>query len=304
MSANTNTLPSRRVSTRSHARRIAGNLHRARSPSTLSHLVPDHLTELCKRLRPETLLVAIPLALGSTLAWSANYEVVASGHRFTPNTLTITIGDSVTFRNAGGTHNVHANDDSFLCAESCRGEGGSGAPSGANWESTVVFNQVGTVGYRCDPHAAAGMVGSITVQEAGSEPPPSDSVPIDSGFSGSWYNADQSGHGFNIEVLPNDGILAYWYVFDDIGTPQWIIATGTIDGDTAILDASHALGGFFPPNFNPDAITFEPWGQMTFTFSDCVTGHVTWTTNVTGFSDGELDITRLTYPAGIVCPAP
>ncbi len=250
-------------------------------------------------------LVALPLVLASTLAWSANHEVIVggAGFKFSPASLKITVGDSVTFRNAGGNHNVHADDDSFRCADGCRDNGGLGDPSTSDWESTVVFNEVGTVGYRCDPHAPV-MRGSITVQEADDEPPPSDNMPIDSGFTGSWYNADQSGHGFNVEVLPNDGILAYWYVFDDAGTPQWIIATGTIDGDTATLDAARALGGFFPPNFDPDAVLREPWGQLTFTFSDCLNGHVAWTTHVPGFSDGELDITRLTYPAGIVCPAP
>ncbi len=33
------------------------------------------------------------------------------------------------------------------------------------------------------------------------------------------------------------------------------------------------------------------------TFTDCNTAHVDWTTNVAGFTNGGLDLTRLTQPS-------
>ncbi len=47
---------------------------------------------------------------------------------FSPNNLTITAGDTVTFHNLGGAmHNVHADDDSFRCAAGCDDASGNGA---------------------------------------------------------------------------------------------------------------------------------------------------------------------------------
>ena len=42
---------------------------------------------------------------------------------FDPPDVTINVGDTVTFTNLGGvaiSHNVHADDDSFRCANGCR----------------------------------------------------------------------------------------------------------------------------------------------------------------------------------------
>jgi plastocyanin len=78
--------------------------------------------------------------------------------------VTINVGDTVTFRNNGGNHNVAADDGSFRCANGCDGQGGNGNPSTATWSFTRTFNEAGVVGYNCETHQAVGMVGTITVQ--------------------------------------------------------------------------------------------------------------------------------------------
>lgn len=86
---------------------------------------------------------------------------------FSPQFLTINAGDSVTFVNLGGNHNVVADDGSFRCAHGCDndGHGGNGHSSSDLWIATVQFSQPGTVGYFCEPHGApgTGMYGSIEV---------------------------------------------------------------------------------------------------------------------------------------------
>jgi hypothetical protein len=164
--------------------------------------------------------------------------------------------------------------------------------------AVVTFPNEGTYDYRCEEHQE---YGTIIVGDPAS-PPPQDDMPIDAGFTGGWYNPAQSGHGFNIEVLPNGGLLAYWYVFDSAGTPAWIVAQGEIDGDVAVLEAYRVSGGAFPPDFDPDAITRDPWGEISFTFTDCNNGHVAWDSIDPGFADGEMDVVRLTLPAGLACP--
>ena len=88
---------------------------------------------------------------------------------FAPKTLTIQAGDSVTFVNKGGLHNVVADDGSFRCAHGCDGQpGGNGGASGSNWVVSLTFNSAGTIGYFCEVHGAPGegMFGTIIVQPA------------------------------------------------------------------------------------------------------------------------------------------
>jgi plastocyanin len=101
-----------------------------------------------------------------------NFVIVGgnAGLVFSPDTLDIVAGDTVTFLNFGGVHNVVANDGSFRCAEGCDndGHGGSGAPTGQLWSVTISFSHPGVVGYFCETHGSPndGMFGTITVAAA------------------------------------------------------------------------------------------------------------------------------------------
>ena len=107
---------------------------------------------------------------------AANWSVDVGGAQlaFAPATLTITAGDTVTFVNKGGFHNVAADDGSFRCAQGCDSSGGDGNPSDVLWSATVTFPTPGTIGYHCEIHGAPGlgMFGMITVDPASPPPPP------------------------------------------------------------------------------------------------------------------------------------
>jgi plastocyanin len=106
--------------------------------------------------------------LSLALAWCASapaaiYVVTANEDMtFTPASITIHQGDAIRFENAGGVHNVHADDDSFICSLNCNT---SNAPSDLPWSVVVRFNRLGTTGYFCDEHGntTSGMRGSVTV---------------------------------------------------------------------------------------------------------------------------------------------
>jgi plastocyanin len=108
------------------------------------------------------------LALASANARAAQWFVQTDNVTFSPQFLTISAGDSVTFLNRGGYHNVVADDGSFRCAHGCDGDGkgGSGNASSSLWIVTRVFSEPGTVGYFCEPHGSpgSGMFGTIEVQ--------------------------------------------------------------------------------------------------------------------------------------------
>ena len=133
---------------------------------------------------------------------------------------------------------------------------------------------------------------------------------ISAGFSGNWSDPSpsQGGHGLQIEVLPNNGILAIWFVFNPAGTAQnWIYAQGRYDpaSNAVTLAAFLEQGGAFPPRFDANNVTATPWGSLTFTFSDCNNGSVTWTSNATsaaaGYHNVNFPIRRLTSLAGVTC---
>lgn len=116
----------------------------------------------------------------SAQASNWNVQVGGSGLAFTPQTLTIEPGDTVTWINFGGRHNVTADDGSFRCANGCDGLGGNGAPSSLIWRATLRFDTAGRHGYFCEPHGQpeAGMYGTVIVNAV--EPPVP--VPLDSGW--------------------------------------------------------------------------------------------------------------------------
>jgi len=121
------------------------------------------------------------LALASANARAAQWFVQTDNVTFSPQLLTISAGDSVTFLNRGGYHNVVADDGSFRCAHGCDGDGkgGSGNASSSLWIVTRIFSEPGTVGYFCEPHGSpgSGMFGTIEVQAPA---PPATPAPVGS----------------------------------------------------------------------------------------------------------------------------
>lgn len=116
------------------------------------------------------------LALFASSAFAVDHTVTASNFQFDPPTLTINVGDTVTFVNGGGFHNVLSDTDSvisFRCANGCDGDGGNGDPASNSWSATVLFSTAGTAPYHCEIHGVdggGGMAGTITIVNGGTGP--------------------------------------------------------------------------------------------------------------------------------------
>lgn len=113
--------------------------------------------------------IVATLGLFSASAFAANHNVTVGGATltFSPSTLTIAAGDTVTFTNAGGFHNAESDPGavtSFHCSDAC-GTSPVGDASSNLWSSVVTFPTAGTVGYHCHIHGGPGqgMFGTITV---------------------------------------------------------------------------------------------------------------------------------------------
>lgn len=127
-------------------------------------------------------------------------------------------------------------------------------------------------------------------------------VDIGPGFTGAWYDPQQSGHGLFLEVLPNNQLLAFWFTFDPDGTQQsWFGGVGPYSGNTATVPVILTTGGRWIPNFDESKRVDHPWGTLTFTFNDCNSGRVDFTSTYPGYGSNHMNLTRLTLPSGLTC---
>jgi len=126
---------------------------------------------------------------------------------------------------------------------------------------------------------------------------------IGPGFTGSWFDPQQSGQGLTIEVLGGNRFYATWFAFDAFGKQAWFTGVGTYAGNTAtITQTVQPEGARWIPNFSSADVVAVPWGTLTFTFSDCSHGRVDFASTVAGFGSNHMNLTRLTMPDGLSCP--
>ncbi|MGB0387710.1 MAG: cupredoxin domain-containing protein [Ardenticatenaceae bacterium] len=111
------------------------------------------------------MMVVAMLMVGVTTATPLGDMTVAvggTGDVFTPANITIQVGDTVTWNNEGGWHNVVSdalkeNGDPLFT---------SGNASTENWTESFKFTEPGSYRYVCTPHESSGMVGIVTVEAA------------------------------------------------------------------------------------------------------------------------------------------
>lgn len=105
-----------------------------------------------------TIIIAIGL-LGSEQGVAQTLHTIeTSGTTWVPNTLSISLGDTVRWSNASGFHNVNGTEATFPDNPEFFGNS-----VGQDWVFTHVFETVGNYDFQCDPHAGLGMTGTITV---------------------------------------------------------------------------------------------------------------------------------------------
>lgn len=107
----------------------------------------------------KTILSSIFLSMASLCLAQTTHVVNITGTSFNPATLNINAGDTVRWtNNTGINHNVNGTTATFPSNPESFGNA-----VGPEWAFTHVFNTPGSYDYRCDPHAAMGMTGKITV---------------------------------------------------------------------------------------------------------------------------------------------
>ena len=121
--------------------------------------------------------------------------------------------------------------------------------------------------------------------------------------SGSYYNQDQSGHGFVAQVVSLGGVdnlLLAWYVYLD-GQQVWMLGIAPLVDGIADVPLSIYSGGDFPPNFDPASVLETPWGTVSFEFTGPNAASASWSSDFEGFGDGSIQLERLTTLEDHVC---
>jgi len=224
-------------------------------------------------------LVFLAAFVYCSASMAATHVVMVNDDYFSPNDLTITVGDTVRWENpAGGVpHNVTADDNSFVSTTNVQ----------FTYEHT--FNSVGEILYYCSIHSAPGknrntfMNGRIIVEEG----TPTPAFEINQGLNDAWYNPLTLGQGFFITVFPDiQQMFLAWFTYDlerppeevtaVLGEPghRWLTAFGGYSGNTATLDIEISQGGTF--DSATPLVTQEQDGTITVEFTDCNTAAITY----------------------------
>ena len=120
-----------------------------------------------RRLLPP-LSLALALALCAPAGAADQTVSATNSNTFSPGSVTINVSEKVTWRNAGGFHNVVFDDGSYTQPSE---------PSFSMWTVDRTFNSPGTFRYHCGFHGSS-MSGTVVVQ-GGSQPPPTGDPPSD-----------------------------------------------------------------------------------------------------------------------------
>lgn len=132
---------------------------------------------------------------------------------------------------------------------------------------------------------------------------------INAGLSGAWFNAATAGQGWLFDVI-DDGVrkevFVAWFTYrveppdgddaDTFGSTQhrWLTASGSFDGDTAMLTIFRNTGGVFN---DPTPTTLEAIGTMTIRFFDCFSGEISFDFDDDAIPDATVSIIRLSPDA-------
>lgn len=121
-----------------------------------------------------------------------------------------------------------------------------------------------------------------------------------------WYDPNNSGKGFLIEVAHAAGtdanplLVVSWYDFFE-GRQIWLIgiAPFTWGAHQVEVPLQISTGAQFGPAFNPSQITSNPnWGRLTVRFTSCDTGSFSYTSI---YGNGTIPVKALTSPTTESC---
>ncbi len=142
-----------------------------------------------------------------------------------------------------------------------------------------------------------------------------ESLHINTGLNGSWYNAATSGQGMFFDYFSSiDKLFLAWFTFDTVdlaegvsanlgnANQRWLTGLGSINHETntVTFDMISTSGGLFD---NPQAVTNSEAGSIgtvTITFADCANATVNYNLTSPAVS-GSFPLTRIVNDNVALC---
>ncbi len=147
------------------------------------------------------------------------------------------------------------------------------------------------------------LLGVLAAGSAYATSPPYPDV-LEAGHTAVWFDSENPGTGWVLEMLREDRAAAYWYGFNDEGQPIWRFGAGGIENDplegTSLVfdDLYEGSGARFGGAFDPNDVVLERVGSAKAKFASCDIGSI----GVTLGADRESEtLDRLTQTMGAGC---
>ena len=138
----------------------------------------------------KTWILCLLAVLHYTASAQTSHNVEVTNFKFTPDEISINIGDMVIWTNTEGSHNVNGTQATFPNNPDYFGND----VGAAGWTFSHVFTIPGEYNFQCDPHASSGMDGKVIVLET-----PPDTLTVN--FTGMTPHVGQTG---NLLVVDNE----------------------------------------------------------------------------------------------------
>lgn len=119
-------------------------------------------------------------------------------------------------------------------------------------------------------------------------------------FSGAWYNPNQSGHGFSVDVISEERTIAFWYAYDLAGAPIFLLLDGVNRGNRVEATA-YSFEGMVWGEFDPATNESTTWGTVTLEFTSCASANLSWNSSVPGYGSGSMELVHLASLEGFRC---
>ena len=128
-------------------------------------------------------------------------------------------------------------------------------------------------------------------------------VDINPGMDGAWYEPDTAGQGFFMDVhMDNEGekfIFVSWFTYGDktASGQRWLTAQGNFEGSAAEIDIFETTGGSFD---DPEAVDTVKVGTMNIDLVDCETAELIYVLDAEGLS-GSANLIRVVPGSQALC---
>ncbi|MEE4305130.1 MAG: hypothetical protein V2J19_13365 [Wenzhouxiangella sp.] len=125
------------------------------------------------------------------------------------------------------------------------------------------------------------------------------------GFSGGFYNRQRSGEGLQVHVTDIDGArtpVVYWPTYDADGRQVWLLGIGSIEGERIAIDNLRRLSGAsFGPDFDPESVVDEYWGELQIDYQGCDLLTLSYSAEDPAYGNGQIQMERLYHIGQTTC---